>query len=186
MFVCLGWKSPVLAQQSLYFVSAQRSGLHLLSDTHTPDENQSTARPASSDVPTPVPFINVQLKAAGPRPDAGPTWLNSTPTKQTRWAREGGRDRERRAGRKEQRGRKPRRAKRELNMRRKILAQRKQNLVRRSLASAAVASVFGGQLGILDWRRLCDAHMLCPFSPGCQRHLLTLWMAALLPSGRAG
>lgn len=62
--------------------------------THTPDENQSTARPASSDVPTPVLFINVQLKAAGPRPDAGPSRLNSTPTKQTR--------RQRHAARKQQ------------------------------------------------------------------------------------
>jgi len=45
---------------------------------------------------------------------------------------------------------------------------------------------FGGQLGIMDWRRTGDAHALCPFSPGCQRHLLTLWMAALVPSRRAG
>ncbi|MEQ2164980.1 hypothetical protein GOODEAATRI_012293 [Goodea atripinnis] len=56
---------------------------HTQRGTHTPDENQSTARPASSDVPTPVPFINIQLKAAGPGPDAGPTRLNSTRTKQT-------------------------------------------------------------------------------------------------------
>lgn len=55
-----------------------------------------------------------------------------------------------------------------------------------SLASAATALVFGGQQGILDWRRLRDAHALCPFSLGCQRHLLTLWMAALLPSRGAG
>lgn len=51
--------------------------------THTPDENQLTAWPASSDVPTPVPFINVQPKAAGLGPTVSPTRLNSTPTKQT-------------------------------------------------------------------------------------------------------
>lgn len=55
------------------------------------------------------------------------------------------------------------------------------------LASAARSlGFFGGQLGIWDWHGLRDAHTLCPFSLGCQRHLLTLWMAALVPSRRAG
>lgn len=46
--------------------------------------------------------------------------------------------------------------------------------------------MFGGQLGIGDWRCLCDAHALCPFSLGRQRHLLSLWMAALERSRGAG
>ena len=65
---------------------------HTHAQTHTPDENQLTAWPASSDVPTPVPFINVQPKAAGLGPTASPTRLNSTPTKQTRREREGARE----------------------------------------------------------------------------------------------
>lgn len=56
---------------------------HTNTRAHTPDENQLTAWPASSDVPTPAPFINVQPKAAGLGPTASPTRLNSTSTKQT-------------------------------------------------------------------------------------------------------
>ncbi len=61
---------------------------HTHTNTHIPDENQLTAWPASSDVPTPVPFINVQPKAAGLGPTASPTRLNSTPTKQTQRERQ--------------------------------------------------------------------------------------------------
>lgn len=45
---------------------------------------------------------------------------------------------------------------------------------------------FGGQRGIWGWRWLCDAHALGPLSLGCQHHLLTLWMAALVRSMGAG
>lgn len=60
---------------------------------------------------------------------------------------------------------------------------------RRRLASAAVATLFffGGSAGNFGLAlRACDAYALCPFSLGCQRHLLTLWMAALVPSREAG
>lgn len=126
------------------------------STAHTPDENQLTAWPASSDVPTPVPFINVQPKAAGLGPTASPTRLNSTPTKQTQ------RDRER-----------------DVQAKRKTVKQSKaQNIdylieyvdaagktrarerstrainqkTSRKIGERSHSLGFGGQLGILDWR----------------------------------